>query len=82
MTSRDARELGGNSGELGDRRNVFSYGWKRLVLLIMIGDFKNPGKLPVCPQFAPVSSTVSSSVVKLRVLHPPSNAVKNALEDY
>ena len=38
-------------GESGDRRNVFSYRLKRLVLLIMIGDFQNGGNFPSVPRF-------------------------------
>lgn len=37
--------------ESGDRRNVFSYCLKRLVLLIMIGDFQNGGNFPSVPTF-------------------------------
>jgi hypothetical protein len=35
----------------GTDENVFSYRLKRLLLLMMIVDFQNGGKLPVCPQF-------------------------------
>jgi hypothetical protein len=38
-------------GELRDRRNVFSYCLKRLVLLIMIGDFPNRVNFPSVPRF-------------------------------
>ena len=37
--------------ESGDRRNVFSYRLKRLVLLIMTGDFQNGGNFPSVPTF-------------------------------
>src|SRR5258708_22706933 len=37
--------------ESGDRRNVFLYCLKRLVLLIMIGDFQNGGNFPSVPNF-------------------------------
>src|SRR5712664_3190006 len=37
--------------ESGDRRNVFSCCLKRLVLLIMIGDFQNGGNFPSVPRF-------------------------------
>src|SRR6266852_7118825 len=37
--------------ELRDRRNVFSYCLKRLVLLIVIGNFQNGGNFPSVPTF-------------------------------
>src|SRR6267378_43298 len=47
--------------ESGDGRNVFSYRLKRLVLLIMIGDFQNGGNFPSVPTFPHVSTFPEAS---------------------
>src|SRR5258708_17632557 len=41
----------GDWTDMGDRRNGFACRLKRLVLLIIIGDFLNGVKLPSFPQF-------------------------------
>jgi hypothetical protein len=49
--SRNSRKLQGQTPELQGQTELFSYCWKRLVLLIMIGDFQNGGNFPSVPSF-------------------------------
>ncbi len=61
--------------ESGDRRNVFSYCLKRLVLLIMIGDFQNGGNFLSVPTFPmPVKCATTCRALGKPIVMMPTSA--------
>src|SRR6266481_881789 len=58
-------------GKLGDRRNVFSYCLRRLVLLIMIGDYRIGETPPLSPSPHVAITIVIALAHDLRSLYIP-----------